>query len=46
MSVAKIDGIGTRKDGTGGETANFESRARFTRLYLYVDDGGAETTPK
>lgn len=46
MSVAKIDGIGTRKNGTGGFTANVESRAKFTRLYLYVDDGGTETTHK
>jgi len=46
MSVAKIDGIGTRKDGSGGETANFESRKKFVRLYLYVDDGGASTTHK
>jgi hypothetical protein len=46
MSVAKIDGIGTRKDGSGGETANFESRAKFTRLYLYVDSGGSKTAHK
>tara|TARA_R100001082_G_scaffold16669_2_gene8388 strand:+ start:11601 stop:12182 length:582 start_codon:yes stop_codon:yes gene_type:complete len=46
MSVSKIDGIGTRKDGSGGETANFEQRRKFARLFLYVDDGGAETTHK
>ncbi len=29
----KIDGIGTRKDGSGGEVANFANYKRFVRLY-------------
>ena len=29
----KIDGIGTRKDGSGGETANLANYKRFVRLY-------------
>ena len=33
MSVSKVDGIGTRKDGSGGETANFESRVKSVRLH-------------
>jgi len=33
MSVSKVDGIGTRKDGSGGATANFENRARSVRLH-------------
>jgi len=44
MSVAKVDGIGTRKDGSGGWTANQEKRAKYVRIGLYVDDAGAETT--
>tara|TARA_Y100000593_G_scaffold66397_1_gene122203 strand:+ start:1125 stop:1652 length:528 start_codon:yes stop_codon:yes gene_type:complete len=34
MSVYKKDGIGTRKDGAGGEVANVsQGNARFVRLY-------------
>lgn len=29
----KIDGIGTRKDGSGGETANLPEPKKFVRLY-------------
>lgn len=43
MSVSKVDGIGTRKDGSGGATANFESRSKFVRIALYVDRGGSNT---
>ena len=32
MSVNKIDGFGTRKDGSGGEVANKERRQRFLRF--------------
>ena len=34
MSVSKIDGIGTRKDGSSGETANKGSATKFVRLFL------------
>lgn len=33
MSVSKVDGLSTRKDGSGGSTANFENRARSVRLH-------------
>tara|TARA_R100001082_G_scaffold110346_1_gene90031 strand:+ start:2225 stop:2743 length:519 start_codon:yes stop_codon:yes gene_type:complete len=34
MSVYKVDGIGTRKDGSGGESTNLsQGNARFVRLY-------------
>ena len=33
MTVSKIDGIGTRKDGSGGETANKGSATKFVRLF-------------
>tara|TARA_R110001592_G_scaffold159084_3_gene390325 strand:- start:650 stop:1126 length:477 start_codon:yes stop_codon:yes gene_type:complete len=32
-TVTKIDGIGTRKDGSGGESANLNTNKRFVRLY-------------
>ena len=32
-TVTKIDGIGTRKDGSGGESVNFNTNKRFVRLY-------------
>ena len=44
MSVSKVDGIGTRKNGSGGSTANTESRTKFVRMALYVDQGGSNTT--
>jgi len=34
MSVSKIDGIGTRKDGSGGDVANrSQGNAKFVRLF-------------
>jgi hypothetical protein len=36
MSVYKVDGIGTRKDGSGEETANrAQGNAKFVTLYAY-----------
>tara|TARA_Y100000114_G_scaffold72390_1_gene66360 strand:+ start:16784 stop:17359 length:576 start_codon:yes stop_codon:yes gene_type:complete len=38
MTVYKVDGIGTRKDGSGGEVANFsEGNKRFIRIGMYRD---------
>ena len=34
MSVYKVDGIGTRKDGSGGQTANKGSKEKFATLLL------------
>jgi hypothetical protein len=45
MSVSKIDGIGTRKDGSGGETANFsQGNKRFIRVGMYRDKDLAALT--
>jgi hypothetical protein len=47
MTVYKVDGIGTRKDGSGGEVANFsEGNKRFIRINVYADDGAAVTYTK
>jgi len=44
MTVYKVDGIGTRKDGSGGEVANFsEGNKRFIRIGMYVDQGGSDS---
>lgn len=38
MSVYKVDSIGTRKDGAGGDTSNTsQGNARFVRLYAKED---------
>ena len=34
MTVYKVDGIGTRKDGSGGEVANRNEGAKFIRLFV------------
>jgi len=33
MTVYKVDGIGTRKDGSGGDTANLNDPKKFVRLW-------------
>ena len=45
MSVYKVDGIGTRKDGSGGFQANFsEGNKRFIRVGMYRDKDLADLT--
>ena len=39
MSVRKVGGIGTRKDGSGGFSANLGEAARFITMNVYSDDG-------
>ena len=39
MSVRKVGGIGTRKDGAGGESANLGEGAKFITVNVYSDDG-------
>ena len=34
MSVSKVDGIGTRKDGSGGEKANF---SQGNKRFILID---------
>ena len=41
MSVRKVGGIGTRKDGSGGETANLGEVAKFITVNVYSDDGNS-----
>tara|TARA_R100001509_G_scaffold139276_1_gene93650 strand:+ start:639 stop:1160 length:522 start_codon:yes stop_codon:yes gene_type:complete len=45
MTVYKVDGIGTRKNGSGGETANFsEGNVKIIRLVGFAADSGGNVT--
>ena len=45
MSVSKVDGIGTRKDGTGGEDANLsQGNKRIIRMIGFCADSGSSVT--
>ena len=45
MSVYKVDGIGTRKDGSGGQTANLgEGNIRIIRMIGFSADSSAAVT--
>jgi len=45
MSVYKVDGIGTRKDGAGGESSNFsEGNVKVVRLVGFAADSGGDVT--
>ena len=41
MSVRKVGGIGTRKDGSGGQTANLGETSRFINVFVFSDDGNS-----
>lgn len=42
--IGRIDGVGTRRNASGTEVVNLHERAQFCRLFIYVDDGGSQTT--
>ena len=45
MTVYKVDGIGTRKDGSGGEVANLsEGNVKLVRLVGFAADSGGDVT--
>tara|TARA_R100001510_G_C7640198_1_gene197902 strand:+ start:415 stop:1059 length:645 start_codon:yes stop_codon:yes gene_type:complete len=44
MSIRKVGGIGTRKDGSGGFKANLGEGAKFITVNVFADDGMSDSS--